>query len=88
MSLWDGKDKDVAFRNCFFQDDLCEGLPISPWYMVHIRRRQGRIQLFYKWESGMLGVEPGTTGILLLNMNGNVASLQSTVTALHGPVFG
>ena len=88
MSLWDDKDKDVAFRNCFFQDDLCVGLPISPWYMVHIRTRQGRIQLFYKWERGMLAAELGATGTLLLNMNGNMASPWSTVTTLHGPVFG
>lgn len=64
MSLWDGKDKDMGFRNCFFQDDLCEGLPLSPWYMVHIRWRHRRMQLFYKWENVMLAVEPGATGTL------------------------
>jgi len=44
MSLQNGKDKDVAFRNCFRM--ICERLSVTPWYMVHNSRRQGRIQLF------------------------------------------
>lgn len=39
MSLWDGKDKDVASRSCLFQDELCKGLPSvrGMWFISEYR---------------------------------------------------
>lgn len=77
-------------QGCGFQKPFLSGWPL--WRvvnqsMVRIRRRHGRIQLFCKRESGMPAAEPGATETLWLNMSGNMASLRSIVTALHGPVF-
>lgn len=70
----------------FFQNVQCEGLPVSPWYMVHIRIRHGRMQLFCRWDSGISTAKTDVTETLLLNTNGDLTSLWSTVTALPGPV--
>lgn len=90
MSLWDGKDKDMGFRNCFFPDDLCEGLhSVHGTWCISDEGREGCSYFI----SGRMACSQWSQVLqkhFFLIMNGNMASLWpwSTVTALHRPVFG